>query len=194
MAGHNPSAHEKRVWIDSQTREEILNGIRNAKDLSYYDTLSASAYARAKEDYLVGINFTRMLSLKYGNLVGQASGQKYTTISVGRVMSCVLGMVVERERLIRNTKVIPFYGIRADFGDGLSADWKITKDSAFANNPNNYKDTGLLVKTPVEELIKKLSTSGTLAVTKKEKSEARKSAPLLSISQSFRANVRGFSI
>ena len=100
---------EKRVWIDSQTEEEIIRGIKEAKDLSAYDNLSASAYLRAKEDYLMGINFSRILTLRYGNSVSNYLGNKYQVISVGRVMTCVLGMVVRREREIREFVKTPFY-------------------------------------------------------------------------------------
>ena len=101
----------KRVWIDSQTEEEILHGIETAKDLSAYDNLSEAAYLRAKEDYLMGINFSRLLTLKYGNLLSNCMGTKYTVISVGRVMSCVLGMIVRREREIRQFVKTPFYRV-----------------------------------------------------------------------------------
>lgn len=101
----------KRVWIDSQTEEEILRGIREAKDLEEYDNLSASAYLRAKEDYLMGINFSRLLTLKYGNSISNYLGHKYTVLSVGRVMTCVLGMVVRREREIREFVKTPFYRV-----------------------------------------------------------------------------------
>lgn len=104
----------KRVWIDSQTEEEILRGIREAKDLSEYDHLSDSAYLRAKEDYLMGINFSRVLSLKYGNAVSSYLGTKYQAISVGRVMTCVFGMVVRREREIREFVKTPFYRVLAN--------------------------------------------------------------------------------
>ena len=110
----------KRVWIDSQTEEEILHGIQTAKDLSEYDNLASSAYLRAKEDYLMGINFSRLLSLKYGNAISNYLGTRYTVISVGRVMTCVLGMVVRREWEIRNFVKTPFYRVVAtqSLGDG----------------------------------------------------------------------------
>lgn len=109
----------RRVWIDSQTEEEILRGIKEAKDLSEYDNLSASAYLRAKEDYLMGINFSRLLTLKYGNSISNYQKTKYTVISVGRVMTCVLGMVVRREREIREFVKTPFTGclVRCSFQD-----------------------------------------------------------------------------
>ena len=108
----------RRVWIDSQTEEEILRGIREAKDLSEYDNLSASAYLRAKEDYLMGINFSRLLTLKYGNSISKYLNTKYTVLSVGRVMTCVLGMVVRREREIREFVKTPFYRVISTISAG----------------------------------------------------------------------------
>ena len=178
-AGHNPNAREYRVWIDSQTKEEILNGISNAKELSYYDSLSKSAFARAKEDYLVGMNFTRALSNKYANLLNQAAGRKNGAIAVGRVMSCVLGMIVERERLIRSSKVIPFYYIESSMDNGLTATWKILENSRFYGSADAYKENGLLKKEPVEELKNRLNQIGTLTVVDKKLSKESKSAPLL---------------
>ena len=93
---------KKRVWIDSQTVDEIKRGVREAKPLSEYDRLSESAYLRAKEDYLIGINFSRLLSLIYGNTISTHLGSDFTSIAVGRVMTCVLGMIVKRERGIRD--------------------------------------------------------------------------------------------
>lgn len=179
MAGHNTAAKEFRVWIDSQTREEILNGIKNAHELSYYDKLSDSAYARAIEDYLVGIDFSRALSIKYANLVSNAAGIKYMPIAVGRVMSCVLGMIVERERQIRSTKVIPYYGIRLNLSANVNADWKIREGSAYADDPDRYNDTGLLKKEKTEALLKELNNTGSTTMVKKEKKQESKAAPLL---------------
>ena len=179
MAGHNKEAKEFRVWIDSQTREEIRNGIKNAHELAYYDKLSDSAYARAIEDYLVGIDFSRVLSIKYANMVSGAAGIRYTPIAVGRVMSCVLGMIVERERQIRSTAVIPYYGIRLDLSDTVSADWKIRDGSAYAADPDRYNDAGLLKKEKTEALIKDLSANGTTRFIKREKKQESKAAPLL---------------
>lgn len=179
MAGHNSAAKEFRVWIDSQTREEILNGIKNAHELAYYDKLSDSAYARAIEDYLVGIDFSRALSIKYANLVSNAAGIKYMPIAVGRVMSCVLGMIVERERQIRSTKVIPYYGIRLNLSANVSADWKIREGSAYMDDPDRYNDTGLLKKEKTEALLKELNNAGSTAIIKKEKKQESKAAPLL---------------
>ena len=119
---------KKRVWIDSQTEEEILRGIKEAKNLSEYDSLADSAYLRAKEDYLIGINFSRLLTLTYGRKVAELNGEERTAISIGRVMTCVLGMIVEREKEIRNFVKTKFYKIQARFQEGLIADWKLEED------------------------------------------------------------------
>ena len=130
MAKPNPNAKMKRVWIDSQTEDEILRGIREAKDLSEYDSLSDSAYLRAKEDYLMGINFSRALTLKYGNAISSFfRDNNRTVIAVGRVMTCVLGMIVKREREIRDFVKTPFYRVVADVvtdeeETGFDAEWK----------------------------------------------------------------------
>ena len=121
---------EKRVWIDSQTEEEILKGIKTAKDLSAYDALSDSAYLRAKEDYLMGINFSRAMSLVYGDMIAGAAGKRYLPIAMGRVMTCVLGMIVRREREIREFVVTPFYKLTADISGGFSAE---ASSAAFAS-------------------------------------------------------------
>ena len=139
----------RRVWIDSQTEEEILKGIKNAKDLSEYDNLSASAYLRAKEDYLMGINFSRLLTLKYGNAISGCMGKDRTVIAVGRVMTCVLGMVVRREREIRDFVVTPFYRIMADIlcdEKHIEAEWKVAKGSKYEGNPCLYKENGFKEK------------------------------------------------
>ena len=179
MAGHNQNAAEYRVWIDSQTREEILNGIQNAHELSYYDSLNDSAYARAIEDYLIGINFSRALSLKYGNLLAKATGKDHAVIAVGRVMSCVLGMIVERERQIRSTVVVPFYGIKADINKDLSLNWVIKEGSKYENSPDKYSNQGLLKKEKTEELVKELSAIGNLQILQVKNSRESKQAPLL---------------
>ena len=121
---------KKRVWIDSQTEEEILNGIKNAKDLSEYDALSDSAYLRAKEDYLIGINFSRLLTLSYGREVAKRNNEERTSISVGRVMTCVLGMIVEREYEIVNFVKSKFYKIQASFKEGMTSEWKCDRENA----------------------------------------------------------------
>lgn len=140
---------QKRVWIDSQTEEEILRGIREAKDESEYDNLSASAYLRAKEDYLMGINFSRLLSLKYGSAVASYLGTKYQSISVGRVMTCVLGMVVRREREIRSFVKTPFYRVIAGLslnGRNFEGEWRAVKGSRYFNSPLLYKENGFQKK------------------------------------------------
>lgn len=146
----------RRVWIDSQTEEEILRGIREAKDLSEYDNLSASAYLRAKEDYLMGINFSRLLTLKYGNGISNYLGNKYTVISVGRVMTCVLGMVVRREREIREFVKTPFYRVLAKMeteGHTFDGEWKAVKGSRYFESPKLYKENGFKEKADAEALI-----------------------------------------
>ncbi len=178
-AGHNPKAAEFRVWIDSQTKEEILRGIKEAKPLSEYDQLSDSAYARAIEDYLVGLNFSRALSLKYAKAVSNALGEEYHPIAVGRVMSCVLGMIVNRERVIRNTRVVSYYTIQADLGNGILADWKITDQSKYKNTPQNYNDIGLLDQILTKELLTDLQKSESLKKISCRTEKSKKLAPLL---------------
>lgn len=180
MAGHNQAAHERRVWIDSQTDEEIHRGIREAKDLTEYDALSDAAYARAIEDYLVGMNFSRALSIKYSNTMSNAAGLKHAPIAVGRVMSCVLGMIVNRENEIRNTVTFPYYGISASIdGTKLVADWKIVEKSIFRNHPDNYNNIGLKSKDPVGSLVKQLNAGGKMTLVNKNKTSSSKAAPLL---------------
>lgn len=152
-----------RVWIDSQTEEEILRGVREAKDLSEYDNLAASAYLRAKEDYLMGINFSRVLTLKYGNTVASYLKEKRAVLSVGRVMTCVLGMVVRREREIRSFVKTPFYRVLGSFdvpgreGISVEAEWKAVKGSRYYETPVLYKENGFKEKKTAEELIRFLS-------------------------------------
>ncbi|MCI9283666.1 MAG: type IA DNA topoisomerase, partial [Lachnospiraceae bacterium] len=139
----------KRVWIDSQTEEEILRGIREAKDWSEYDNLSASAYLRAKEDYLMGINFSRLLTLKYGNTVSGYLKKDRTVVSVGRVMTCVLGMVVRREREIREFVKTPFYRVTGTFESQkmtFDAEWKSVEGSKYFQTPFLYKENGFKEK------------------------------------------------
>lgn len=152
---------KKRVWIDSQTEEEILRGIREAKPLSAYDHLSDAAYLRAQEDYLMGINFSRILTLKYGSEVQRLlKSEKWTAISVGRVMTCVLGMVVRREREIRNFVKTPFYriisGLQAEDRD-FTAEFKAVEGSRYFNSPLLYKENGFSEKTSAVKLIKELA-------------------------------------
>ncbi len=147
MACVPPDKDKRRVWIDSQTEEEILRGIREAKPLSEYDNISDSAYLRAKEDYLMGINFSRILTLKYGNFVqNYLKSEKWSAISVGRVMTCVLGMVVRREREIREFKKTPFFRISASIGseESFDGEFKAVKDSKYYESPALYKDNGFL--------------------------------------------------
>lgn len=166
----------KRVWIDSQTEEEILRGIKEAKDLSAYDNLSDAAYLRAKEDYLMGINFSRVLTLKYSNPVKSYLKTDRAVISVGRVMTCVLGMVVNREREIREFVKIPFYRVLAGIGiEGRKCDceWKAVEGSKYFASPLLYKDNGFLEKQSAEEFIRFLSGEP-VAVPKIEKIEKKK--------------------
>lgn len=174
----------KRVWIDSQTEEEILRGIREAKDLEEYDNLSASAYLRAKEDYLMGINFSRLLTLKYGYSISNYLGRKYTVLSVGRVMTCVLGMAVRREREIREFVKTPFYRVIGNIsleGKSFDGEWKAVKDSKYFESLDLYKENGFKEKEKAEELIAYLSEEQPLScmVTAIEKKKEKKNPPLL---------------
>lgn len=174
----------KRVWIDSQTEEEILRGIREAKDLSEYDHLSDSAYLRAKEDYLMGINFSRVLSLKYGNAVSSYLGTKYQAISVGRVMTCVLGMVVRREREIREFLKTPFYRVLANMelsGRPFDGEWRAVEGSRYFQSPLLYKENGFKEEKDAKHLIEELSKNQPLegVLEKIEKKKENKNAPLL---------------
>ncbi len=154
---------EKRVWIDSQTEEEILRGIREAKDLSEYDNLSDAAYLRAKEDYLMGINFSRLLTLKYGNSVQNYLKDGWKSINVGRVMTCVLGMICNREREIRSFVKTPFYRVMAQTdisGRAIDTEWKAVKGSKFFGSPLLYKENGFKEKTTAQGLIEALEQHG----------------------------------
>ena len=167
---------EKRVWIDSQTEEEIMRGIREAKDLSAYDNLSASAYLRAKEDYLMGINFSRVLTLRYGNSVSNYLNTKYQAISVGRVMTCVLGMVVRREREIRAFVKTPFYRVLSSIaleGENFEGEWRAVEGSRYFQTPYLYKENGFKEKAYAEKLIQELLVSQPLQCTV-EKIERKK--------------------
>ena len=150
MANPNPKAERKRVWIDSQTEEEIRRGIAEAKDNSEYDSLADSAYLRAKEDYLIGINFSRMLSIIYGRKLAKEINEEKASISVGRVMTCVLGMVVEREREIRNFKKTPYFKLEACF-DGFKAEWRDSEKSRFHESSKLYNDSGFKSEEKVKE-------------------------------------------
>ena len=175
---------EKRVWIDSQTEEEIMRGIREAKDLSAYDNLSASAYLRAKEDYLMGINFSRILTLRYGNSVSNYLNTKYQAISVGRVMTCVLGMVVRREREIRAFVKTPFYRVLSSIaleGENFEGEWRAVEGSRYFQTPYLYKENGFKEKAYAEKLIQELSVNQPLQCTveKIERKKENRNPPLL---------------
>ena len=175
---------EKRVWIDSQTEEEIMRGIREAKDLSAYDNLSASAYLRAKEDYLMGINFSRVLTLRYGNSVSNYLNTKYQAISVGRVMTCVLGMVVRREREIRAFVKTPFYRVLSSIAleeENFEGEWRAVEGSRYFQTPYLYKENGFKEKAYAEKLIQELSVSQPLKCTveKIERKKENRNPPLL---------------
>lgn len=183
MAGVHDKT-QKRVWIDSQTEEEILRGIREAKDISEYDNLSASAYLRAKEDYLMGINFSRVLTLRYGNSVSNYLKTKYQAISVGRVMTCVLGMVVRREREIRSFVKTPFYRVLGSIsleGENFDGEWRAVEGSRYFQSPYLYKENGFKEKKYAEQLIGELSQNPPLTcqVEKVERKKENKNPPLL---------------
>lgn len=183
---HVTGKQRKRVWIDSQTEEEILRGIREAKDLSAYDSLSDAAYLRAKEDYLMGINFSRVLTLKYGNTIsGYLKAPKNTVIAVGRVMTCVQGMIVKREREIRQFVETPFYRVlgKCDLGgSGFEAEWRAAEGSKYFNSPKLYKENGFNKEEDARELITYLSdpvlpTDSRIETI--EKKRENRNAPLL---------------
>lgn len=181
MAKPNPNAKMKRVWIDSQTEEEIIRGIKEARDLSEYDSLSASAYLRAKEDYLIGINFSRLLSIIYGRRVAKEANLERASISVGRVMTCVLGMIVEREREIRNFVKTKYYKVIGEFGgeqSSFKAEWKVTENSKVYNSPKLYNETGLKREEDAKEFITSL-IGKEAQVTEVKKSKQKENAPLL---------------
>ena len=184
MMAHVKDKYQRRVWIDSQTEEEIRRGIREAKDIHEYDNLSASAYLRAKEDYLMGINFSRLLSLKYGNAVSSYLGTKYQAISVGRVMTCVLGMVVRREREIREFVKTPFYRVLGKFelgGRSFEGEWRAVEGSRYFQSPLLYKENGFKEEKDARQLLDILSANPPLtAVAEKiEKKKENKNPPLL---------------
>ncbi len=182
MAGH-PDKDKRRVWIDSQTEEEILRGIREARPESEYNSLSDAAYLRAKEDYLMGINFSRALSLKYSYVVKSYLGLDKCVIAVGRVMTCVLGIIVKREREIREFVKTPFYRVVGNIAlsDGqFDAEWKAVKDTKYFQSPLLYKENGFKKKEDAEKLIEELNAGGmdarVLSVTNKQE---KKAPPLL---------------
>ena len=181
MAHPNPKAKMKRVWIDSQTEEEILRGIREAKDLSEYDSLSDSAYLRAKEDYLIGINFSRLLSIIFGRRLAKDLSEDRVSISVGRVMTCVLGMVVSREREIRNFVKTKYYKIIGEFGGeegSFKAEWKISDTSKMKDSVKLYNDTGFKKIEDAKEFINSLENKKAI-VSEVKKTKQKENAPLL---------------
>jgi DNA topoisomerase-3 len=181
MAKPNPKAKIKRVWIDSQTEEEIQRGIREAKDESEYDSLSDSAYLRAKEDYLIGINFSRLLSIIYGRRVAKEVNEEKASISIGRVMTCVLGMVVSREREIRNFVKTKYYKIVGEFGDDtgtFKADWKVNEKSKMYESPKLYNESGFKKEQEAKNFITSLAGKKA-TITELKKSKQKENAPLL---------------
>ena len=181
MANPNPKAKMKRVWIDSQTEDEIQRGIKEAKDLSEYDSLSNSAYLRAKEDYLIGINFSRLLSIIFGRRIAKDINEEKVSISVGRVMTCVLGMVVSREREIRNFVKTKYYKIIGTFGDetqNLKAEWKVSEKSKLFESPLLYNESGFKTEENAKKFISSLAGKKAI-ITELKKSKQKENAPLL---------------
>ena len=181
---HVQGKERRRVWIDSQTEEEILHGIKSAKDLSEYDNLADAAYLRAKEDYLMGINFSRLLSLKYGQVISRYMGTRFTVISVGRVMTCVLGMIVRREREIRQFVKKPFYRVLASMTceeATLEGEFRAVRGSAYYQSPKLYKENGFSRKEDAKELILELEQPKPVqaVVEKLERKKENKNPPLL---------------
>lgn len=183
MANPNPKAEMKRVWIDSQTQEEIQRGIKEAKSISEYDSLSDSAYLRAKEDYLIGINFSRLLSLIYGRSLAKSLNEDKAVISIGRVMTCVLGMIVTREREICNFKKQKFYKIIGKFGNddsNFEAQWQATQESKVYNLPTLYNETGFKKESSAKEHIEYMKNISDVATIKEiTKKKTKENPPLL---------------
>ena len=181
MAKPNPKAQIKRVWVDSQTEEEIRRGIKEAKDESEYDSLSDSAYLRAKEDYLIGINFSRLLSIIYGRRVAKEINEEKASISIGRVMTCVLGMVVSREREIRNFVKTKYYKIIGEFGNEegtFKAEWKVNEKSQMFESNKLYNESGFKKEEDAKEFIKNLAGKKAV-ISELKKSKQKENAPLL---------------
>ena len=181
MAKPNPKATIKRVWIDSQTEEEILRGIREAKDMTEYDSISDSAYLRAKEDYLIGINFSRLLTIIYGRRMASKINEEKATIAVGRVMTCVLGMVVSREREIRNFVKTKYYKILGEFGNdkgSFKAEWKVNEKSKMFDSPKLYNESGFKKEEDAKKFIADLAGKEAV-VTEMKKNKQKVNAPLL---------------
>ena len=187
MMANVQGKQRKRVWIDSQTEDEILRGRREAKDWSEYDNLSAAAFLRAKEDYLMGINFSRILTLKYSRNVASFLKLDRAVLSVGRVMTCVVGMVVNREREIRNFVKTPFFKVLGKFenqGMSIDGEWKVNEKSKYFNSPMLYKDNGFREKIYAEELISHIEkiadeNNREAVVLSNEKKKETKNPPLL---------------
>ena len=181
MAKPNPKAQIKRVWIDSQTEEEIQRGIKEAKDQSEYDSLSDSAYLRAKEDYLIGMNFSRLLSIIFGRRIARDLNEDKVSIAVGRVMTCVLGMVVSREREIRNFVKTKYYKVLGAFGDEKSsfkAEWKVSETSKYLDSPLLYNESGFKKESDAKDFILSLKDKKA-KVLEIKKSKQKENAPLL---------------
>lgn len=180
---HVTGKEKRRVWIDSQTEEEILRGIREAKPLSEYDSLSDAAYLRAQEDYLMGINFSRALSLKFSNVVQRYLGMDRCVIAVGRVMTCVLGIIVKREREIREFVKTPFYRLVANVGEEgqtFDAEWKAVKGTKYFESPLLYKENGFKERPAAEQLLAELKAGEPEAVAQAvERKKEKKQPPLL---------------
>ena len=181
MAKPNPKAQIKRVWIDSQTEEEIQRGIKEAKDQSEYDSLSDSAYLRAKEDYLIGMNFSRLLSIIFGRRIARDLNEDKVSIAVGRVMTCVLGMVVSREREIRNFVKTKYYKVLGAFGDEKSsfkAEWKVSETSKYLDSPLLYNESGFKKESDAKDFILSLKDKKA-KVLEIKKTKQKENAPLL---------------
>lgn len=181
MAKPNPNAKMKRVWIDSQTEEEILRGIREAKDMTEYDSISDSAYLRAKEDYLIGINFSRLLTIIYGRRMASKINEEKATIAVGRVMTCVLGMIVSREREIRNFVKTKYYKIIGEFGNekgSFKAEWKVNEKSKMFDSVKLYNESGFKKEEEAKKFIAELAGKEAV-VTEMKKNKQKVNAPLL---------------
>lgn len=180
---HVTGKEKRRVWIDSQTEEEILRGIREAKPLSEYDSLSDAAYLRAQEDYLMGINFSRVLSLKFSNVVQRYLGMDRCVIAVGRVMTCVLGIIVKREREIREFVKTPFYRLVANVGEEgqtFDAEWKAVKGTKYFESPLLYKENGFKERPAAEQLLAELKAGEPEAVAQAvERKKEKKQPPML---------------
>ncbi len=181
MAKPNPNAKMKRVWIDSQTEEEILRGINEAKDLKEYDSLSDAAYLRAKEDYLIGINFSRLLSLMYAKNLAKSMNEERAVISIGRVMTCVLGLIVSREREIRDFKKVSFYKIRGTFSKDSEflGDFKVNEESSVYESPRLYNETGFKKKEDALKFIEYLNKQENAKVDSITKKKIKENPPLL---------------